>query len=86
MRRVKSTRGFRQGSVLAALLFSLAIDDVLRKLETECGEDGVTAYIDDIHFSCPWEKLDAIYEWVRADLEALGLKRPLGTRNSVSNS
>ena len=73
MRRVKSTRGFRQGSVLAALLFSLAIDDVLRKLETECGEDGVTAYIDDIHFSCPWEKLDAIYEWVRADLEALGL-------------
>ena len=73
MRRVKSSRGVRQGSVLAALLFSLAIDDTVRKLETECPEDGVTAYIDDIHFSCPWEKLESIYAWVRADMEALGL-------------
>ena len=71
-----SQEGVRQGSVLGPLLFSMAIDPVLRRMEV--ADITHAAYLDDIALVLPKVSVKAVFEELVTELGEVGLRFNLG--------
>ena len=73
---IVSEEGVRQGSVLGPLLFSIALDPVLRHLSTEGRQHA--AYLDDIAVVLPKQCVQPVFEELQQRLGAMALHLNLG--------
>jgi len=74
LRRIKSSRGVRQGCVLAPLLFAWTLNGPLQALANETPKDSVTAYLDDVHVAAAWEVVKQPFGKFRDACAELGLE------------